>query len=214
MEPELIGRLLRLRGARPGLCPLQRPQQGGSEGLEAGVRERLQLLAGARVGAVVLGLDDDLPPLRGEGEDDTGCFPGLFPTPGLFISTHLTRPEVIPTSASRTVLSALAGVVNVTGSCAQSGWSTAAPLPIPGVRMAGVYFPANGKFYAMGGRASDTAGNEFTHPFEYDPNTNAWTTKGATYPDNMVNNIACGVLTDAGTPYRIVRAARSSPPPR
>ena len=23
----------------------------------------------------------------------------------------------------------------------------------------------------------------------------------ATYPDNMVNNIACGVLTDAGTPY-------------
>src|SRR5206468_7406096 len=27
------------------------------------------------------------------------------------------------------------------------------------------------------------------------------TTKAATYPDNMVNNIACGVLTDAGTPY-------------
>ena len=53
----------------------------------------------------------------------------------------------------------------------------------------------------MGGRASDTAGNEFTHPFEYDPNTNTWTTKAATYPDNMVNNIACGVLTDAGTPY-------------
>ena len=53
----------------------------------------------------------------------------------------------------------------------------------------------------MGGRASDTAGNEFTHPFEYDPNTNTWTTKAATYPDNLVNNIACGVLTDAGTPY-------------
>ena len=74
-------------------------------------------------------------------------------------------------------------------------------MPTPAVRSAGVYFPANGKFYAMGGRASDTAGNEFTHPFEYDPNTNTWTTKGATYPDNMVNNIACGVLTDAGTPY-------------
>ena len=53
----------------------------------------------------------------------------------------------------------------------------------------------------MGGRASDTAGSEFTHPFEYDPNTNTWTTKAATYPDNLVNNIACGVLTDAGTPY-------------
>ena len=83
----------------------------------------------------------------------------------------------------------------------QSGWSAAAPLPTPGVRLVGVYFQANGKFYAMGGRASDTAGNEFTHPFEYDPDTNTWTTKAATYPDNLVNNMACGVLTDAGTPY-------------
>jgi N-acetylneuraminic acid mutarotase len=67
--------------------------------------------------------------------------------------------------------------------------------------MAGVFFPANGKFYAMGGRMSDTAGSEFTHPLEYDPGTNSWTTKSATYPDNHVNNMACGVLTDAGTPY-------------
>ena len=71
----------------------------------------------------------------------------------------------------------------------------------PGVRAVGVYFPANGKFYAMGGRAADTAGNDFTHPFEYDPATNTWATKAATYPDNLVNNMACGVLTDAGTPY-------------
>ena len=48
------------------------------------------------------------------------------------------------------------------------------------VRSAGVYFPGNGKFYAMGGRSADTAGSDFTHPFEYDPATNAWTTKGAT----------------------------------
>ena len=75
---------------------------------------------------------------------------------------------------------------------------------LPGARLAGVYFQANGKFYAMGGRTSDTAGSEFTHPFEYDPNTNTWTTKGATYPDNMVNNIACGVLTDAGTPVHLL----------
>ena len=53
----------------------------------------------------------------------------------------------------------------------------------------------------MGGRAADTAGSEFTHPFEYDPGTNSWTTKAATYPDNHVNNMACGVLADAGTPY-------------
>jgi N-acetylneuraminic acid mutarotase len=81
-------------------------------------------------------------------------------------------------------------------------WSAGPDLPSgPGVRLVGVYFPANGKFYAMGGRASDAAGSEFTHPFEYDPVGNAWTTKGATYPDTHTNNMACGVLTDAGTPY-------------
>ncbi len=43
--------------------------------------------------------------------------------------------------------------------------------PVSGCVHAGVYFPANGKFYAMGGRVSDGAGNDFTHPFEYDPVT-------------------------------------------
>ena len=74
-------------------------------------------------------------------------------------------------------------------------------MPSVAVRSVGVCFPANGKFYAMGGRSSDVAGSDFTHPFEYDPATNAWTTKAATYADNQVNNMACGVLTDAGTPY-------------
>ena len=81
------------------------------------------------------------------------------------------------------------------------GWSAGAPLPSVGVRSVGVYFPANGKFYAMGGRSADTAGSDFTHPFEYNPAANTWTTKAATYADNQVNNMACGVLTDAGTPY-------------
>jgi hypothetical protein len=53
----------------------------------------------------------------------------------------------------------------------------------------------------MGGRSSDAAGSEFTHPFEYDLGTNSWTTKSATYPDTHTNNMACGVLADAGTPY-------------
>ena len=35
--------------------------------------------------------------------------------------------------------------------------------------MVGVFFPANGKFYAMGGRSPTQPGSEFTHPFEYDP---------------------------------------------
>jgi len=68
------------------------------------------------------------------------------------------------------------------------------------VRAVGNYFPANGRFYSMGGRFGDTAGNDFTHPFEFDPATNTWTTKTATYPDNQVNNMACGVLTVGGTP--------------
>ena len=81
------------------------------------------------------------------------------------------------------------------------GWSAGANLPSVGVRLVGVYFPGNGKFYAMGGRSSDVAGSDFTNPFEYDPNSNTWATKGATYPDNQVNNMACGVLIESGTPY-------------
>ena len=80
-------------------------------------------------------------------------------------------------------------------------WSAGANLPSVGVRHVGVYFPANGKLYAMGGRSSDLAGSDFIHPFEYDPVANTWTTKAATYPDNQVNNMACGVLTVSGTPY-------------
>jgi N-acetylneuraminic acid mutarotase len=80
-------------------------------------------------------------------------------------------------------------------------WSAGPEMPSVGVGLVGVYFPANGKFYVMGGRSSDTGGSEFTHPFEYDPASNSWTIKSATYPDNQVNNMACGVLTDQKIPY-------------
>src|SRR5204862_5419235 len=76
-------------------------------------------------------------------------------------------------------------------SCAPS-WSTGPSLPVvAAVRAVGIFFPANGRFYAMGGRSSDTAGNNFTHPFEYNPTTSTWATKVATYPDINVNNMAC-----------------------
>ncbi len=84
--------------------------------------------------------------------------------------------------------------------CAQ-GWSAGPDMPSAGVRMVGVYFPANGKFYAVGGRSMDGVGNDFTHPFEYDPGANSWTIKSASYPDNQVSNLACGVLNDSGTDY-------------
>lgn len=53
----------------------------------------------------------------------------------------------------------------------------------------------------MGGRSADTAGSDFMHPFENTPFDDTWVTKAATYPDNQVNNMACGVLTVSGTPY-------------
>ena len=98
-----------------------------------------------------------------------------------------------PTATPTTTASA-------TPSCTP-GWSAGADLPSVAVRSVGVYFPDNGKFYAMGGRSSDVAGSDFMHPFEYNPATNSWTTKAATYPDNQVNNMACGVLTVSGTSY-------------
>src|SRR6266699_5694109 len=88
-----------------------------------------------------------------------------------------------------------------TPTLAQCSWSPGPSLPSIGTRFVGVFFPANGKFYAMGGRFSDGGGGEFTHPFEYDPVGNSWTTKSATYPDGNVNNMACSVLNDSGTEY-------------
>src|SRR6266480_2493797 len=81
------------------------------------------------------------------------------------------------------------------------GWSAGPSLPSVGVRLVGVHFTGNGLFYGMGGRSSDLAGSDFTHPFEYNPGTNTWTTKAATYPDNQVNNMACGELFESGTHY-------------
>jgi N-acetylneuraminic acid mutarotase len=85
--------------------------------------------------------------------------------------------------------------------CSPPSWNAGPDLPSPGVRSVGVYFPPNGKFYAMGGRSSDSAGSDFMHPFEYDPNTNTWTTKAVTYHDNQVNNMACAFLGAATGRY-------------
>jgi N-acetylneuraminic acid mutarotase len=95
------------------------------------------------------------------------------------------------------------GTPSATPTATPSGcsWAAGPDMPSADVRSVGVFFPGNGKFYAMGGRSSDVAGSDFTNPFEFDPNTNAWTTKSATYPDNQVNNMACGVLNDSGTDY-------------
>ncbi len=84
------------------------------------------------------------------------------------------------------------------GSPLPAGWTNGPNLPTTLVRAVGIYFPANGRFYAMGGRSSDSVGSDQTNPFEYNPTTNTWATKAATYPDAHVSDMACGVLTDSG----------------
>jgi len=133
--------------------------------------------------------------------DDMNCASGILSNQGTVYTHTFAEPGVFSYHCFAHCALGMTGVVNVSGGCAPSGWSAGPDLPSVGTRIVGVYFPANGKFYGMGGRASDAAGSEFTHPFEYDPGTNSWTTKSATYPDTHTNNMACGVLADAGTPY-------------
>jgi plastocyanin/N-acetylneuraminic acid mutarotase len=133
--------------------------------------------------------------------NDMSCFPGSLNNTGfVYQHTFAASGTYLYHCLSHCALG-MTGVVNVSGGCAPTGWSAGANLPSVGVRLVGVYFQANGKFYAMGGRSADTAGSEFTHPFEYDPVANTWTMKSATYPDTHTNNMACGVLADGGTPY-------------
>ena len=62
-----------------------------------------------------------------------------------------------------------------------------------------------GSFTRWAVAAPTAAGNEFIHPFEYDPAANSWTTKSATYPDNQVNNMACGVLSRRWNALHLLR---------
>lgn len=82
-----------------------------------------------------------------------------------------------------------------------ASWSSGPDLPTELIRATGIYFPANGRFYAMGGRTSDAFGSEMTTPYEYNPKTNTWAFKTAPLPDNQVCNMACGVLNMGRTPY-------------
>src|SRR5437867_2160333 len=121
---------------------------------------------------------------------------------GAFIVLSLLAVCVIPFALGQWQARAPSLKENPTIVCGYPGsWHQGADMPSTGVRMVGIYFPSNGKFYAVGGRSSDLASSDFTHPFEYDSGSDTWTTKAATYPDNQVNNMACGVLTVGGTRY-------------
>src|SRR5687767_5524442 len=81
----------------------------------------------------------------------------------------------------------------------QGLWAAETALPTPLVRGWGAHFPGNGNFYVLGGRQTDTAGSDYLNPREYNTNTNTWTVKAATFPDNQVNNMVGGVLNFGGT---------------
>ena len=133
--------------------------------------------------------------------DDQACASGILSNTGTVYTHTFVEPGVYSYFCAAHCTLGMTGVVNVSGGCAPAGWSAGPDLPSVGTRLVGVYFQANGNFYGMGGRSSDVAGSDFTNPFEYDPVANSWATKVATYPDNQVNNMACGELAVDGTPY-------------
>jgi hypothetical protein len=113
----------------------------------------------------------------------------------------LLAAGVTPCALGQQQAFGLSREINLPEEVCTGGWSAGPGMPSVGTRLTGVFYPANGKFYAMGGRSSDGGGSEFTHPFEYDPVADNWTTKTATYPDNQVGNMGCAVLNDSGTDY-------------
>ena len=80
-------------------------------------------------------------------------------------------------------------------------WSLRQNTPSNVVRPWGVYFPANGRFYLMGGRTADSAAADLTHPLEYNPATNDWRTMAGTFASNQVNNMVGGVLSVGRASY-------------
>ncbi len=85
--------------------------------------------------------------------------------------------------------------------CSLGGWVSRAPMPTSLVRAAGVWFATNSKFYAMGGRSSDSVGSDQQNPRFYDPSSGTWTIDtAASFPDNQVNNMVCADLTGPSGP--------------
>jgi plastocyanin len=132
--------------------------------------------------------------------NDMNCFPGATSNQG-FVYTHtFTEPGTYAYHCIVHCVIGMTGVVNVSGSCAQAGWSAGPDMPTTLVRAVGVYFQPEGNFYTVGGRTSDAAGSDFQHVLQYSPGSNSWTQKPSTLPDNQMNNMACGVLSVSGTP--------------
>jgi hypothetical protein len=97
---------------------------------------------------------------------------------------------------------AAAATPHPTGTCTPPGdtWETRADFPNTAiVRAWGVFFPADGKVYLMGGRPTDNGGDDFVNVNIYDPATDTYSTSNASFDDNQVNNMVGGVLDFGGT---------------
>src|SRR6476646_9313546 len=99
--------------------------------------------------------------------NDTNCFPGTLSNAGTVYTHTFSQPGAYSYHCLAHCVVGMTGVVNVSGGCTPSGWSAGPDLPSGGVRLVGLYFQANSKFYGMGGCASDAGGSDFIHPFEY-----------------------------------------------
>jgi plastocyanin len=133
--------------------------------------------------------------------NDMNCASGILSNTGTIYTHTFSRSGTYSYFCAAHCFLGMTGVVNVAGGCAPSGWSAGPNLPTTLVRAVGVWFPADGNFYTVGGRTADTAGSDFQHVLRYSPASNSWTQMGVTLPDNQMNNMACGVLAVSGTPY-------------
>ena len=86
--------------------------------------------------------------------DDMNCASGILSNSGTVYTHTFSQAGAYSYHCSAHCIIGMTGTVNVSGGCAPSGWSAGGNLPSVGVRSVGVYFPANGRFYAMGGRAT------------------------------------------------------------
>jgi len=107
-------------------------------------------------------------------------------------------------SAFITAFSA-AAIAAPQGTCTPPGtWVTRTEFPGADVRSWGTFFPPDGRFYVMGGRASDDVGSDYIQVNIYDPATDTWSASNATFADGQVNNMVGGVLDFGGTQYIVV----------
>jgi N-acetylneuraminic acid mutarotase len=106
---------------------------------------------------------------------------------------------------SRVLLSAFVAAAFATAAeaapqgCAPPGtWATRTSYTNTISRAWGAFYPPDGKFYLMGGRPDDVAGDDFIQVHIYDPATDTWAESNATFADNQNNNMVGGVLDFGG----------------